>query len=453
MAKCSPYIMLTDALGNYSMCLSPGRPPLPVPNQWAVCGPQVAGTLTPPAGTNVSELNPCPLNACCDSTGQCGITAASCTISKGATGSPGTAAPGEKGCISNCGSHVVNNDTRPSTQLSVGYFQPSAANRQCLRMDITQIDTTKYTHIHYAFATITSDLKISVNDFPDQFAKFTKLKGVKRIVSFGASQSANELLRQAVASSNRTKFVNSLTSFVNGAQIDGVELDWEYPATASEGADYAELLRMVKLALPNRLLSVAVPPSFFNLKAYPMDRIGKIVDYVVFMTYDMHGQWDYGSQWAATGCPEGSCVRSHVNSTETMDALSMITKAGVPAAKVVIGVTSYGRSFQLAVPGCSSANCQFTGPNSGAQPGRCTQYPGILAIGEIEEIIQQNKGSVKSWFDSASGSNILVYNATQWVAYMDSTVKATRTAMYKNLGFGGTVDWTLDYQGKLTASG
>ena len=52
------------------ICLSTGTPPMPAPVANTVCGPQVPGTPVPPAGTNVSLLNPCPLNACCDVWGQ-----------------------------------------------------------------------------------------------------------------------------------------------------------------------------------------------------------------------------------------------------------------------------------------------------------------------------------------------------------------------------------------------
>lgn len=63
------------------------------------------------------------------------------------------------------------------------------------------------------------------------------------------------------------------------------------------------------------------------------------------MTYDLHGQWDYGNANAQPGCSAGNCLRSDVNLTETINSLSMITKAGVPSSQVVVGVTSYGRSF------------------------------------------------------------------------------------------------------------
>ena len=51
------------------ICLSPGEPPFPGPIVNAVCGPQVPGTTKPADGTPYAELNPCPLNSCCDAWG------------------------------------------------------------------------------------------------------------------------------------------------------------------------------------------------------------------------------------------------------------------------------------------------------------------------------------------------------------------------------------------------
>lgn len=54
-----------DMLAGYSMCLSDGTAPLPPSQEGAECGPLVPGTLAPPAGTSLADLNPCPLKACC----------------------------------------------------------------------------------------------------------------------------------------------------------------------------------------------------------------------------------------------------------------------------------------------------------------------------------------------------------------------------------------------------
>lgn len=81
------------------LCLSIGTPPFPAPISNAVCGPQVPGTKQPLSGSSEdwANLNPCPLNVCCNIWGQCGTTDDFCVISKSETGAPGTSAPGENG--------------------------------------------------------------------------------------------------------------------------------------------------------------------------------------------------------------------------------------------------------------------------------------------------------------------------------------------------------------------
>lgn len=61
----------------------------------------------------------------------------------------------------------------------------------------------------------------------------------------------------------------------------------------------------------------------------------------------------------------------------------MITKAGVEARKVVVGVTSYGRSFKMVDPNRKGPMCKFVGPESAAAKGECTDTAGYLSNAEI----------------------------------------------------------------------
>lgn len=178
------------------------------------------------------------------------------------------------------------------------------------------------------------------------------------------------------------------------------------------------------------------------MKNFPIGEISKVVDYIVYMTYDLHGQWDYKNKWSQPGCNDVSCLRSHVNMTETVNALSMITKAGVASNKIVIGVSSYGRSFQMTQAGCSGPMCGFTGPASTAEKGRCTDTHGYISNAEIEEI--KNTGRVNQHFTDDSESQIMVYDDTHWVAYMDDANKAARKTKWAQLNFAGSTDWAVD---------
>lgn len=72
------------------------------------------------------------------------------------------------------------------------------------------------------------------------------------------------------------------------------------PAGSPEdGSNYLEFLRLVRATLPSDLeLGIAAPASYWYLRGFPIEEIGEIVDYIVYMTYDLHGQWDYGNAHA-----------------------------------------------------------------------------------------------------------------------------------------------------------
>lgn len=464
------------------ICLSKGKGPMPKAVTGAVCGPQKPGTSKPATaktGWDLVGLNPCPLKACCSGFGFCGITGEFCTNTTAVGGAPGTYAAGTAGCISNCGNKIAGNSKKPATFLNVGYFQAYNAQRPCLNMDVTNLTSVKtaYTHMHFSFAGLTPGFRVSMTTtVRTQFDKFVAMKGTwKKVVSFGGWADSTDaatfqVYRDAMKAANRETFANNVMTFLKKYNIDGVDFDWEYPgATTTAGAssdsssdadNYLQFLTLMrkKIGTSGKTMSVALPAAYWYLQPFAVDKMAPLVDYLVYMTYDLHGQWDYGNQYASPGCPSGNCLRSHVNKTETHDALSMITKAGVSPLKVVVGISSYGRSFRMADPKCTGPTCKFTGSfsTSNAEPGICTGYAGYLANAEITKIIADAKAgktnvTAKTWYDSVSDSDIMTWSTqglgnVNWVAYMSDATKKKRTDYIKSLNFAGTIDWAIDLQ-------
>jgi GH18 family chitinase/LysM repeat protein len=449
------------------MCVSSGDPPMPAAVKNAQCGPQKPGTSKPASGTDLSTLNPCPLNACCNIWGQCGVTAPYCTISKSETGAPGTAKKGENGCISNCGTKIIRGSA-PATQMTVGFYEGYNLGRDCLYQSAGQVDTSGNTHVMYSFGTFDASYTISVGDIYGQyeFARFKQLPRVKKILSIGGWDFSTfpqyyQFFRNAVTTANRQAFVNSVAAFIKQHNLDGVNIDWEYPgaqdmpgipaADPNEGYSYYAMLRLLRAALPDKEISICAPASYWYLKGFPIKQMAEVTDYIIYMTYDLHGQWDANNQWAQSGCPSGYCLQSQINITETLGALSMITKAGVPSGKIIPGVTSYGRSFKMSQAGCYGPQCTYTGSatQSNAKPGVCTKTGGYISNAEIFQIISNKKrdGRVQqNFYDSTSASNILVYDDTEYVAYMDDKTKETRRAIFSSLNMGGSANWATDLE-------
>jgi hypothetical protein len=216
------------------------------------------GTTQPSSGTDLAKLNPCPLNVCCNIWGQCGLSDDFCVISKSDTGAPGTSAPGKNGCkymqtlvlrnlheaysfagISNCGRDIIKGSA-PASKIKVAYFESWNFNRKCLTMNVNEIDTTQYTHIHFAFPNVTrGDYRVEITDpaVSKQFELFKATTGAKKIVSLGGWAFSTEpgtfsILREAAQPANRDKFKNNLIAFMNTHNLDGIDLDWEYPGVS-----------------------------------------------------------------------------------------------------------------------------------------------------------------------------------------------------------------------------
>lgn len=126
----------------------------------------------------------------------------------------------------------------PAQFIKLGYFEGFNLGRDCLNMDASQIDTS-YTHIHFAFGVITNTFEIKQeNAYAEfQFQQFKKVKGPKRIISFGgwvfSAEAPNyPIFRNGVKSENRNKLADNLVKYVVENGLDGLDIDWEYPSVS-----------------------------------------------------------------------------------------------------------------------------------------------------------------------------------------------------------------------------
>ncbi len=120
----------------------------------------------------------------------------------------------------------------------------------------------------------------------------------------------------------------------------------------------------------------------------------------------------------------------------------------MPSNKIAIGVSSYGRSFAMADGACYGPHCFYTGTpsQSDAVPGPCTGTGGYISNAELDAIMATPGRVQLNYLDASSHSNIMVYDGNQWVAWMGSTAKAARKALYQQLSMGGISDWATDLE-------
>ena len=60
-----------------------------------------------------------------------------------------------------------------------------------------------------------------------------------------------------------------------------------------DGPNYLKFLTVMNDAVSHgphgKTVSIAAPASYWYLKAFPIQEMAKVVDYIVYMTYDLHG--------------------------------------------------------------------------------------------------------------------------------------------------------------------
>jgi chitinase len=116
--------------------------------------------------------------------------------------------------------------------MKVGYFEGFNLDRPCLNAPISSVDLSAYTHVHLAFAAITTDFALDVSSMGDQFIDFISMTGFKKILSIGGwafctDPSTYYIFREAVTEANMHTFVSNIVAFVEEYELDGIDLDWE----------------------------------------------------------------------------------------------------------------------------------------------------------------------------------------------------------------------------------
>jgi chitinase len=175
----------------------------------------------------------------------------------------------------------------------------------------------KLTHINYSFLTPKDDgtfNTISNGWKLDNIVKNGHQQNVKVLISVGGWGWDKEFETVAADPTLRMEFVKNLKAFVELHQLDGVDIDWEYPDPGQSSLNFLALIRDIRTAMPDKLISAAVvaygdshglgiPPETFEY-----------MDYVVVMAYSGkdHGTMDQFNKgvayWNARGLPQNKLV-------------------------------------------------------------------------------------------------------------------------------------------------
>ncbi len=224
-----------------------------------------------------------------------------------------------------------------------------------------QVAAKKLTRINFAFANI--DQGRIVEGDPSDAANLAMLVGLKKenpdltvLVSVGGWLWSGRFSDAALTPASRAKFIDSVASFITRYNLDGLDIDWEYPAMAGAAGNvfrpedkqnYTLLLKelrerfkeMQKRLHRHLYITIAAGASAKFLEHTEMDKVQKYVDTVNLMAYDYYEPGDdkitgnHAPLFVDPADPKGISADKSVKEFEA---------AGVPANKIVLGVPFYG---------------------------------------------------------------------------------------------------------------
>lgn len=232
-----------------------------------------------------------------------------------------------------------------------------------------KVDTSKLTHINYAFANIDDDLKVSMG-YPDKdpqnFKILQDLKkdnpNLKTLISVGGWNWSGKFSDVALSEASRTKFARSCVEFITEHGFDGVDLDWEYPVGGGletnknrpeDKQNFTMLLKEIREQLDDEglkdnkhyLLTIAAGASNYYIGNTEVNKFSDYLDYVNIMTYDLHGTWDALADFNAPLYDNKDNSNQYKISIDS--SVNVWLKAGLPKDKLVVGVPFYGYEYNV----------------------------------------------------------------------------------------------------------
>ncbi|CAH1376594.1 unnamed protein product [Tenebrio molitor] len=315
------------------------------------------------------------------------------------------------------------------------------------------INPSLCTHIIYAFATLKDNKLTEANDKdPDMYDRVVALReknpDLKVLLAIGGWAFGSTPFKELTNNVFRmNQFVYDAIEFLREFQFNGLDVDWEYPRGADDRAAYVNLLKELRMAFegeaktsgqPRLLLTAAVPASFEAIAAgYDVPEIAKYLDFVNVMTYDFHGQWERTVGHNSPLFPLESATSYQKKLTVDYSAREWV-KQGAPKEKLMIGMPTYGRSFELV----NTTQFDIGAPASGGgTPGKYTSEAGFMSFYEICDFLHEDNTTLV-WDNEQQVP--FAYRGNQWVGFDDERSLKTKMAWLKEEGFGGIMIWSVD---------
>lgn len=310
-----------------------------------------------------------------------------------------------------------------------------------------QVDARSLTRINYAFANIENGRMVT--GFSHDQENFAVLDGLKQqnpsltvLVSVGGWLWSDKFSDVSLTLKSREVFIESVMEFLGKYRLDGLDIDWEYPGMPGAGhkfrsedkQNFTLLLRELQARFSaetakthKRLyLTIAAGASDEFLANTEMARVQRYVDTVNLMCYDYY---EPGTDALTGNHAPLFADPADPKKASSADSVEAFEKAGVPAAKILLGLPFYGHVWG-----------QVADRNHGLfQAGK--PVPNVHASYAAIADTMLNRGFVRYWDEKAAAPYLYSAEKQMFVSYEDPESIAAKGSYVREHHLGGIMFW------------
>jgi GH18 family chitinase len=254
------------------------------------------------------------------------------------------------------------------------------------RAIVSQIPFHKITHINYAFLLPNADGTLLPISNPWKLSDLVEAaheQGVKVLISVGGWGYDPQFEALAADPTTRARLVSELTSFVDEYNLDGADIDWEYPdpdpSENNSAYNFANLMRELSTEMHNRdkLLTAAVVALGPNGDSI-LPETFNYVDFLNIMVYDGAGE-------------------QHASFSYAQEALDYWHNRGLPGAQTVLGVPFYSRPHETPYRKLVEVDANAPYTDTIDYYGSMVNYNGLSTMKQKTELAMKRASGIMIW--------------------------------------------------------
>jgi chitinase len=342
----------------------------------------------------------------------------------------------------------TSNTSQSTKKYVVGYYTSWSAYKG---FTPDKIDASKLTHINYAFADISPDLKLVLENPTTDLKNLEGLRNLKKrnsnlkiIISVGGWDNSKYFSDAAASEKSREVFSQSCVDFIIHNQLDGIDVDWEYPVSggllgnshrSEDKQNFTKLVQLIRQKLNEQtardgkkyFLTITGATSSGFIRNIDLTGMLPSLDYLFIMGYDIHGPWESYTNFNA---PLYSSDSENIN-----QSIVNYLNAGAPSGKLVLGMPFYGYLYQTTDSNTNGFNNLFTSSKS---LGFDTIYSTYL-----------NNSIYTKYFDNRAMVPYLYGNNT-FLTYEDANSISLKVNLAKKYRLAGVGAWELSFDKNST---